>query len=305
MNTPDPELDRLLREYREELRSAGPRTGMESELRAAFRRERRVVPFRSRYAVLASGSLAAAALLTVWLLRPDPAEPVQVARTQPPPVASQPVREELARPQPEARVSPRPRVQKTIAPSTPAPVAAPASVAPLAPATVGEARQETAAAPPVPAEADKKQTVIADATARPGWIAELIAETREQGRLTRVERFVVEQNPAGAPVRRLVAAEPRTLALNAFRAAGPRTEAAASAPASPKAAAPQALARDGQTALGEQTILGYRCVGVRTARDGTTVERWHSAELGLDLLIRTVDPAGQERVERVEKIELR
>lgn len=57
--------------------------------------------------------------------------------------------------------------------------------------------------------------------------------------------------------------------------------------------------------LGIGMVEGFRCTGTRTVDGQRAVERWHSAELGLDLLVRTTEPNGAQVVVRYVNIERR
>ena len=59
------------------------------------------------------------------------------------------------------------------------------------------------------------------------------------------------------------------------------------------------------TSLGEGVVEGFRCVGTRTLDGQRVIERWHSAELGLDLLVRTTEANGAQVVLRYVNIERR
>lgn len=273
-NLPD-----LLREYLDNLRAASPSLEFEARLKEAMRQPRpagRVVAFPRWLA-------AAAAIVVVgsvgwWWQRPAapapavPAARVELAEARPPSVAPEP--------QPPAPAPPRAR-QRAAAPEE-------RSAPPLATAanTVERQveRQEAASAP-----------AAVPAAPAPGRIAE--AAPKAAAEPVAAPASVTADAVAPAPgvtyrVRREVRAPGQNVVTTILtRGAAPPLVLGFTAPAAKREAKAE-----------ERMILGYRCQLTRREENGATIERWRSAELGVDLLVRTTTPDGAETIEEVIEV---
>jgi hypothetical protein len=54
--------------------------------------------------------------------------------------------------------------------------------------------------------------------------------------------------------------------------------------------------------LGEREILGYRCRGTRQNVGSTSVERWHSPDLRMDLLTTITNADGSQTIREVIEV---
>jgi len=330
----DQDLDRLLGEYREELRAQEPRAAVLARLKQEFpAKPANVIPFRPSWR---AGTLAIAASLAVavGLYRfravPDAPAAVQMAKVNlPAPVAAEsapPVKESSpavlaparAPVPPKAHVPPLPSMQNAMGAAAPAVQREP-EVAKREP----EAKAFAKAAEPKPPEArhldsklgDAKVKAesavdgVASASAAPALAlaAVITEEVWEPGQLARTSTGRLERFADGREVRSALvpAADALPLTQNAAPVQPLSPGSAAGRRAAPLREMAEARARSAApqiVALGEANIEGYRCTGTRTITGDRVVERWYAAALGLDLLTRVTEPGGVMRVTRVTQI---
>jgi hypothetical protein len=344
-DTRDPQLERLLGEYQEDLRSQGPSPSVLEKLRQEQQRQK-VVALPRRGARWAALALAASVFLAIGVYQFQPfAEPasqapaVEMAQVSVPPPAPAQAENELARQAPRPTETAKPKVDPSAPPSIRAAMEAPAgdSAAPGAPmraesSAAAPARVEAKAEAPladtavraraeVPAAAPAGGTRAAGATSLTATVltATVVREVWEPGQPARVLTGTFQRNGSREAISAMQPAEPLAMPQNSI--AAPSQSAMPDIVAPPlQAAAPRralspvrdqiAEARVRQlppatTTLGEAVIEGIRCTGTRTVDAQRVVERWHSAELNLDVLTRTTEANGAITVHRYVNIQRR
>lgn len=348
MNEPrDREVERLLREYKEDLRRENP-PDLLARLHEEQRRVRpaRVLRFPSRR-VMGGLALAASLLVMVAVFRPRPATaPLPGLLAQ---ESAAPGAEAVAPAVNGARRAAKPAAAPRLEAKTPEiPSPRPPGLASTAPLTAAPARTDAAggvkaeaapqlAAARMDAEADASKMAeakrVSPAVAKDGppvakdgltLVATVVQEVWEPGQLARVFESAYQRLADGREVRAVpTPADGPALAQNSVGLAAPaqqqqmprqsaggmalpRAQNQRLAPVrDPMAQARSRIASPSLTPLAEMVIEGYRCTGTRTVEGERTVDRWRSAELGLDLLTRTTDANGGQVVVRYTRIERR
>ena len=321
----DREVERLLREYQQDLRQQTPPNLMDRLLaeQRLVTPQRKLFIFPSRRAMGAL-AMAASLLIMIAVFRPRPVEaPAVASLAQAPPAPAVPVIEPASAPmaspgtvqrQAEAPAVPSPR-PPGLASSQPA---LPPQVAPAE--TTGNIAARAEAEQGATMTAEVKRAAAAPAASAgeahsPVLTAIIVREVWDPGQLARVSEGTYQRLADGHEVRSVLSPQFNSPALaqnsqSGFPLAAPSQQADLAvrrqgsirdqiADSRSRTAGPRLMP------LGEAVIEGFRCVGSRTVDNERAVERWRSPELGLDLLVRTTEANGAQVIVRYTRIERR